>query len=92
MLQVRAEVRRVDGAADAIAPLEDERPEPALREVGRGDQGVVPAADHDGIPRRGRTRPGRADLPVPLAAITPPAFRGRAIEGPPWPRSARWHP
>ena len=33
------------GATDVVEPLEDQRRMPARREVGGGDQSVVPAAD-----------------------------------------------
>src|SRR6185503_11282955 len=44
-----AELRGLGGPADAIARLEHERPPAGPGEVGRGDEGVVPAADHDGV-------------------------------------------
>ena len=47
-------------AADEVAPLEDERLEAGLGQVGAVDQAVVPAADDDGVVRpvrlRGRLR------------------------------------
>ena len=39
------------GAADDLAPLHDEHPLPGSRQVERGDQAVVPGADHHGVVR-----------------------------------------
>ena len=37
------------GAADEVAPLEDQRPQAGLGEVGAVDEAVVAAADDDGV-------------------------------------------
>ena len=47
------------GAADDTAPLEHQRPEAGLREVARGDEAVVPAADDDDV-AAGRSRRAHA--------------------------------
>ena len=44
------------GAADDVAPLEDEHAQPGAREVARGHQPVVPGTDHDGVVTRGAQR------------------------------------
>ena len=40
------------GAADQVPPLEHDHPLAGTRQVGRGDEAVVPAADDDGVVAR----------------------------------------
>ena len=47
--EARAELLGDGRAADEVAPLEDQRLEPGLREVGAVDEAVVAAADDDGV-------------------------------------------
>jgi hypothetical protein len=49
--EARRELLGDAGAADDVAALEHQRPHPAAREVERGDEPVVPAADDDRIVR-----------------------------------------
>ena len=52
-------------AADDVAPLEHERAQPGLGQIGRGDEAVVPAADDDDVP------PDRRPLVRPFPSSSP---------------------
>ena len=44
---------KVSTAAYDVPPLEDKHAQPGACQVARGDQSVVPGADHDGVVGRG---------------------------------------
>ena len=44
--------RGLDAVPGMVETLEDPHAAPGLRQVGRGDEPVVPAADHDGVNAR----------------------------------------
>ena len=54
-----AELLRDGGAADEVAPLQDQRPQAGLREIGAVDEAVVATADDDGVVRPVGARGGR---------------------------------
>ena len=66
------ELGRADGAADRLASLEHDGPQPGLAEIGRGDEPVVPAADDDRVVPVGRALVQRRHG---QAAFRPRAFR-----------------
>ena len=75
-----AQLGRLGGPADAIATLEDECPLAGLREVRRGDERVVAAADDDRVPGAGRHSPSAIRRPSgrgPGAAPSPQSGRSR---------------
>ena len=65
---------RLGGAAEPLAPLEDERPQAGPREVRGGDERVVPATDDDVVAPPFAAAPRRAP-PGHQAAFRPRARR-----------------
>ena len=79
------------GAADDRAPLEDQRLQSLLREIERGDQRVVPAADNHDVARSrhvqcfplsfrissAASRPGAPMMPPPGCVAEPHIYRFR---------------
>src|SRR5207302_3001827 len=64
-----------DGAADGVAPFEDQRRKAGFREIVGGHESVVSSADdHDTIQRRGHQSVPRFQSPrIMLAAFSPGA-------------------
>ncbi len=75
------------GTAELLAGLEHDDPAPGLREVRRGDQGVVPAADDDDVGVRHRVPRTAARRWARSASIS---GRGSGASSSPRARPRRW--